>query len=232
MSKRRPVIGVTTYTTLASWGSPTQRPAALLPINYVEKVKAVGARPVMLPPDDADADVLDRLDGLILAGGPDIAPELYGEAVAHEQTVVQADRDSGELLLAAAAIERDLPVLGICRGMQVLAVAYGATLHQHLPDLVGHDGHRAPSRDFTPRQVRIVAGSRLAGIIGEEADVLCYHHQAVAEPGALSVTAYAEDGVVEAVEDPGRRFMVGVEWHPEAGTDLRLFQALAAAATG
>lgn len=233
MSAARPVIGITTYQAAsASWGTSRDRPAALLPQSYVDKIRAAGARAVLLPPDDADADVLDRLDGLVLAGGPDIAPERYGTGEAREQTVVQPDRDSGELLLAAAAIARDLPTLGICRGMQVLAVAYGGTLHQHLPELVGHDGHRATAGGYTPRTVRIAAGSRLATLLGEEADVLCYHHQAVADPGTLIVTAYADDGVVEAVEDPARRFLIGVEWHPEAGEDLRLFQALARAASG
>ncbi len=225
----RPVIGVTCYVEPASWAAWRDVPAALLPQRYVIALRAAGARAVLLPPDDADADVLDRLDGLLLAGGADLGPETYA-ATPHPTTVSRPDRDAGELVLARAAVQRDLPVLGVCRGAQLLAVAAGGALHQHLPELVGHAGHQSEPGVYTPREVATARGSRLADIVGDRAAIACYHHQAVAEPGRLTVTAWADDGVVEAVEDPDRRFVVGVQWHPEVGDDPRLFEALIAAA--
>ncbi len=228
MSAGRPVIGVTCYVEPASW-AVWHKPAALIPLGYVAKLRAAGARVVLIPPDDLGVEVLDRLDGLVLAGGADLGPQLYG-AVPHELTVTRPDRDAGELTVLRAALDRDLPVLGVCRGMQLLAVAYGGSLHQHLPELVGHAGHQSAPGVFTDQAVRTTAGTRLAGILGATATVPCYHHQAVADPAAMTVSAYATDGVIEGVEDPGRRFLVGVQWHPEEGDDPRLFEALVAAA--
>ncbi len=225
----RPVIGVTCYVEPASWGVWEQKPAVLVPLSYVDKLRAAGARAVLLPPDDLDADVLDRLDGLLLAGGADLDPAGYG-APAHPLTVPRPDRDAGELTLLRAALSRDLPILGVCRGMQLLASGYGGTLHQHLPEVVGHAGHQSAPGVYTPQQVRTTPGSQLAGILGDQLTVPCYHHQGVADPATLRVVAQAADGVVEGVEDPRRRFVVGVQWHPEQGDDPRLFEALAAAA--
>jgi len=228
VSGARPVIGVTCYVEPARWGVWEKR-AALLPLSYVEKLRAAGARAVLLPPDDLDADVLDRLDGLLLAGGADVGAGCYG-AAPHPLTVARPDRDAGELTLLRAALDRDLPVLGVCRGMQVLAVAYGGALHQHLPEVVGHPDHQSAPGVYTAREVRTVPGSGLAGILGERVTVPCYHHQAVADPAGLRVVATAGDGVVEGVEDPAHRFVLGVQWHPEEGDDPRLFDAFAAAA--
>ena len=225
----RPVIGVTSYVEPAHWAVWADKRAALLPQAYVDHLRAAGARVVVLPPDDADPDILDRLDGLVLAGGADVGPDNYG-AQPHERTVTRPDRDAGELLLARAALARDLPVLGICRGMQVLAVASGGALHQHLPDLVGHSEHQPAPGVHADQTISTVPGSRLAGIIGEHSTVRCYHHQSVADPGSLVPSAYAEGDVIEAVEDPTRTFVVGVQWHPEEGVDPRLFDALVAAA--
>jgi putative glutamine amidotransferase len=226
----RPIIGITSYVEPASWGVWKDVPAALVPYSYVRAIAAAGGRAVVLPPDDADAEVLRGLDALVLAGGADLGPDLYG-AVREPQTDSRADRDSGEITLVRAALDRDLPVLGVCRGMQLLAVAYGGRLHQHLPDVVGHDKHRPAPGLYGSHAVRFTPGSIVAELMGADAtDVNSYHHQAVADAGRLAVTGWADDGVIEAVEDPARRFVLGVQWHPEEADDSRLFDALCAAA--
>ncbi|MFI5491103.1 gamma-glutamyl-gamma-aminobutyrate hydrolase family protein [Actinoplanes sp. NPDC051859] len=226
----RPVIGITTYVEPASWAVWHDLTSALVPYDYVAAVTDAGGRAVLLPPDDLDADVVRVLDGLVLSGGADVDPELYG-AQAEPLTDTRPDRDSGELLLARAALERDLPVLGICRGMQLLAVAAGGVLHQHLPDVFGHERHRPAPAVYGRQEVSFVAGSRIAALMGDDRAVRCYHHQGVAEAGSLVVTGWADDGCVEAVEDPRRRFVLGVQWHPEVVRDKRLFGALTAAAS-
>lgn len=224
----RPVIGITTYVDPASWAVWHEQEAALLPYTYVRMVTAAGGRAVLLPPDDLDADVLQVLDGLVLAGGADIDPALYGERPA-PLTDTRPDRDAGESVLLRAALDRDLPVLGVCRGMQLLAAAAGGRLHQHLPDVVGHEKHRAAPGVYGTHAVRFAPGSRIAALMGDDTEVNSYHHQGVADPGSLTVTGWADDDVVEALEDPARRFLLGVQWHPEASRDVRLFQALVAA---
>ncbi|GAA5181850.1 gamma-glutamyl-gamma-aminobutyrate hydrolase family protein [Rugosimonospora acidiphila] len=225
----RPVIGITCYVEDAAWGV-WQAPAALVPYAYVRRVTAAGARAVVIPPDDVDADLLGRLDGLLLAGGADVTPDQYGES-AHPRTVTRPDRDAGELALLGAALDADLPVLGVCRGMQLLAVAAGGSLHQHLPELVGHERHQPAPGRYGEHPVTVAAGSTLHTILGPTALVNSYHHQAVRDPGSLVVTARSDDGVIEAVEDPRRRFVLGVQWHPEELTDPRLFEALAGEAS-
>jgi putative glutamine amidotransferase len=225
----RPVIGITTYVEPASWAVWQQLPAALIPQAYVEAVTLAGGRAVLLPPDDLDADVLRVLDGLILSGGADLTPELYG-APREPLTDPRPARDAGEMLLARAALETDLPILGVCRGMQLLAVAAGGRLHQHLPDLVGHEKHRPAPGVYGEHAASLAPGSRIAALMGDDLGVHCYHHQGVADPGTLVVTGRADDGVIEAVEDPTRRFVLGVQWHPEVVRDQRLFGALVRAA--
>jgi putative glutamine amidotransferase len=224
------VIGITSYVEQARWGVWDQR-AALVPESYVLMVRAAGARPVLLPPDEAGApDVVRRLDGLVLAGGADIEPGRYG-AEPHELTVFRPDRDAGELAVLDAALDADLPVLGICRGMELLAVAYGGKLHQHLPDiLAGEMGHQPAPGVYGSHPARFAPGSRAAAIFGERAEVNSYHHQAVSDAGRLTVTGWADDDVIEAVEDPARRFVFGLQWHPEAARDVRPFAALVRAA--
>jgi putative glutamine amidotransferase len=224
------VIGITAYAEQARWGVWDQR-AVLVPESYVRMVRGAGARPVVLPPDEAGApDLVRRLDGLVLAGGADIDPVHYG-AAQHELTVTRPDRDAGELAVLDAALAVDLPVLGVCRGMELLAVAYGGKLHQHLPDvLAGELGHQPEPGVYGSHPARFAPGSRAAAIFGERAEVNSYHHQAVADAGALTVTGWADDEVIEAVEDPARRFLFGVQWHPEAAGDVRPFAALVAAA--
>lgn len=225
----RPIIGITTYVEPASWGVWRDLPATLIPHAYVEAVTMAGGRAVLLPPDDRDADIVDRLDGLVLAGGADLDPELYGAEPA-PATVTRPERDRGEMLLLRRALELDKPVLGVCRGMQQLVIAAGGRLHQHLPDLLGHHGHNPAPGVYGEHEARLTPGSRVAALLGATAVVHCHHHQGIADPGTLEVTARTEDGLPEAVEDPSRAFVLGVQWHPEVTRDEQLFGALVAAA--
>ena len=225
----RPVIGITTYVEPARWGVWRDLPAALIPQAYVEAVTLAGGRAILLPPDDHDADVVDVLDGLVLSGGADVAPDLYG-ATAAAETVTRPDRDAGEMLLLRRALETDTPVLGICRGMQQLVIAAGGRLHQHLPDVLGHERHNPAPGVYGEHQAKLTPGSRVAELLGETVVVHCHHHQGIADPGSLLVTAQTDDGVPEAVEDPSRPFVLGVQWHPEVTRDEHLFGALLNAA--
>lgn len=231
MPERRPVIGITTYVADARWG-PWDQPAALVPRGYVDAVWRAGGRPVLLPPSrEAVADTLELVDGLILCGGPDVEPSLYGQRRAAATVHLSPERDLPELDLLQGAVARDRPVLGICRGMQLLNVACGGSLVQHLPDAIGHDRHATRPGRFDLHQVQTVAGSRVAAILGAGALVHSGHHQGLAALGeGLTVGARAADGTIEAIERPASRFVVGVLWHPEQGEDGRLFTALARAA--
>lgn len=231
----RPVIGITCYVEPVDRGGWVGTPSSLLPQTYAESVQAVGALALLIPPRrDADdalaAAILDRVDALIIAGGADVEPSRYGAQPHPRVQAGRPDRDTTELALARVSARRGLPTLGICRGMQVMAVAAGGTLVQHLPDVVGHDGHAIAVATFTDHPVSVVAGTRLAGILGERCVVPSYHHQAVATHPGYVAAAYAPDGTLEAMEDPAAPWRLAVQWHPEAGTDLRLFAALVAAA--
>jgi putative glutamine amidotransferase len=224
------VIGITTYLTQASW-SHWSLPAALIPASYVESVEAAGGSPLLVPPGAGVDETVDAVDGLVFSGGSDLDPGLYG-ADAHEQTtgVVRA-RDDFELELMRAALERDVPVLAICRGSQVLNVARGGGIEQHLPDRLGDEKHRAVPGVFGEHAVEVVPGTRLAGILGDRAVAKSHHHQGFGTVGeGLRESARADDGTLEGLEDPGRRFALGVLWHPEEGEDKALFEALVAAA--
>lgn len=230
----RPTIGITTYHAHADWRGWREE-GALLPWAYVSSVRDQGGNPVLLPPGGSGADaedVLSCLDGLLIAGGGDIDPARYG-AQPHPATEASApDRDEWELALAQAAARASVPLLGICRGMQVINVAAGGTLHQHVPDLVGHDQHGGPPAGFGAHQVRVTSGELLAAILpsGEFFDVPTHHHQAIDVPGdGLNPVAWADDGIIEAVEGADG-FLLGVQWHPEQGEDKRLFAALVRAA--
>ena len=228
-ARSTPVIGITAYVEQARWGV-WDLPACLLPFRYVERVEAAGARAVVLPPTRGDDAVLDRLDGVVLAGGADLDPGLYGAQPHPQTTGVRPDRDAAEVPLLQAALDRDMPVLGICRGMQLLSVVSGGALVQHLPETVGHDGHRPAPGQYGAHDVRLEPGSRLHGVLGARVQVPSYHHQGISSAGSLAITGWAHDGTPEAVEDPDRRFAVGVLWHPEMSEDLRLFEALVDAA--
>jgi putative glutamine amidotransferase len=224
---RRPVIGITTYLTPARFGV-WEEDAALVPAAYVRAVEAAGGRALLVPPSaDGIEETLDRLDGLLFSGGSDLDPELYGQEAHPETNDIVPERDRAELVLLRAALERDLPVLAVCRGSQVLNVALGGDLVQHLPEVVGDEKHKHTPGSFADHEVDVVAGSRIQRILGDRAPVKSHHHQGYGRLGqGLLEAARAEDGTVEAVEDPSRRFMVGVLWHPEAGEDFALFEEL------
>ncbi|MER7071319.1 gamma-glutamyl-gamma-aminobutyrate hydrolase family protein [Terrabacter sp. NPDC000476] len=231
----RPVIGITAYVERASWGRWVDVPGALVPHRYVQHVEDAGGIAVVIPPrpdgDHATARaLLDRLDGVILAGGVDVAPELYADERHATVQDSRPDRDTTEIALARASSEVDLPVLGICRGMQVMAVAAGGLLEQHVPDRVGHDEHSPAPATYGRHPVRVVAGTRLHAVIGGVADVPSYHHQSVLTHPGYEASAWADDGTLEAMEDPVATFRLAVQWHPEVGTDPRLFRALVEAA--
>jgi gamma-glutamyl-gamma-aminobutyrate hydrolase PuuD len=227
----RPRVGVTTYLTSASYGA-WQLDSALLPYDYVRAVEHAGGRALLVPPAAEDVEeTLEVLHGLILSGGSDLDPELYGQAPHPETGGIVPERDRAELALLSGALARDLPVLAICRGSQILNVALGGDLHQHLPDLVGHDRHKETPGSFSRHEVSLEPDTRLAGLLGEHGAVMSHHHQGFARLGeGLRAAAHDEDGNVEALELPERRFTVGVLWHPEAGEDARLFAALVAEA--
>lgn len=230
-----PLIGVTTQLEPARWGQWI-REAALLPVPYVRAVERAGGVPVLLPPTGSLRGLdplLARLDGVVLAGGGDLDPELYGAERHPETGPPQPRRDRFELALARAVIAADVPFLAICRGLQALNVARDGTLVQHLPEVVGHSGHAPSPGRFGAHPVRISPTSLTGKILGETADVPTYHHQAVGRLGkGLAAVAWADDQVVEAVELQGHRFGVGVQWHPEESDDGRLFEALVAEAAG
>lgn len=223
----RPLIGVSTYLESgARWGV-WELEAALLPVGYPRLVQRAGGLAAMLPPDDPEraAEAVARLDGLVIAGGPDVEPVRYG-AEREERTGPPApDRDAWELALIDAALAAGVPLLGICRGMQLLNVALGGTLVQHI------DGHAEVVGVFGGHAVKPVPGSLYAGVVPEETFVPTYHHQAVDRLGeGLIPSAYAADGTVEAVELPSANWVLGVQWHPEMGDDVRVMRALVEAA--
>jgi putative glutamine amidotransferase len=234
------MLGLTTYLQQAQTGVWDVL-ASFLPGIYLEGVTRAGGIATLLPPQPVDQviaeRVLDGLDGLIITGGRDVDPAAYGHG-AHPTTDQPArDRDAWEFALLRGALARNMPVLGICRGAQVLNVALGGTLHQHLPDLLGHTRHQAGNAVFTTSAVRTVAGTRTAALIGESTEAQCYHHQAIADLGrGLIISARdSADGVIEAVElDPQQypdAWAVAVQWHPEERLDdLRLFAGVVAAA--
>jgi putative glutamine amidotransferase len=233
---QRPVVGLTTYLQQAQTGVWDVR-ASFLPAVYVDGVTSAGGIAMLLPPQPVDQAiverVLDGLDGLVVTGGRDVDPASYGQARLPTTDEPARDRDAWEFALVRGALARGLPLLGICRGAQVLNVALGGTLHQHLPDVVGHYQHQLGNAAFNTSPIRTVAGTRLAALIGESTDAQCYHHQAIAELGdGLLASAWDPDGVVEAVEVPGERFVLAVQWHPEERLDdLRLFAGVVAAAS-
>ncbi|MEV6552276.1 gamma-glutamyl-gamma-aminobutyrate hydrolase family protein [Streptomyces sp. NPDC051597] len=223
----RPLIGVSTYLEESVRWGVWHWPAALLPAAYPRLVKAAGGLTAMLPPDDPEsaAEVVARLDGVVVAGGPDVEPLRYGAARDARTGPPAPERDAWESALIEAALASGTPLLGICRGMQLLNVALGGTLVQHL------DGHTGGPGVVGRHTVRPVPGTRYAAVEPDEASVPTYHHQAVdrlADP--LVVSAYAEDGTVEAVELPGAAWVLGVQWHPELGEDTKVMEALVTAA--
>ncbi len=245
-----PVIGITTYLEQARFGL-WDTPSAVLPHGYLDGVVAAGGVPVLLPPVGmASAALLSHVDGLIVAGGADIDPVQYGAVRSPATGPARPDRDLDEHVLIEAALANGVPLLAVCRGMQLLNVVLGGTLHQHLPDVVGNTEHLPKPGVFGRVPVKVLPDTRLASILGSEVDVHCHHHQAVDTLGIGMVpAAWAGDGTVEAVEMAGPDFVVGVQWHPEEDgsalykpanaeeqrghvTGGRLFAALVRAAEG
>ena len=235
--RRAPVIGLTTYLEQAKQGVWDVQ-AAFLPHVYFDAVAASGGVAVLLPPQPnpelAASVVLDGLDGLILTGGKDVQPELYG-AERHPSTdPPRPDRDAWELALFRGAEERRIPVLAICRGLQLVNVARGGTLHQHLPDALGTERFRVGGGVFASNTVEVDEGTALAALVGDgDLDVHSYHHQGVDQLGdGLVVTARTDDGVVQAMESTGDGYVLAVQWHPEQDLeDRRLFAGLVAQAS-
>jgi putative glutamine amidotransferase len=227
-----PLIGLTTY-------GRDEAGSYTLPSEYVSAVRRAGGLPVLIPPGETNvAQVIDRVDAVILAGGGDIDPVTYGGNHHPAIYMVDGDRDRTEIDLARRLVQRDMPTLAICRGAQILNVALGGTLHEHIPDRFGQQvRHRLPPREPTPHAVEVEPKSRLAGILGQtSAAPMSWHHQGMNElAGGLEIVSRAPDGVVEAVELPEHRWLVAVQWHPEltAAVDpgqQRLFDALVAVA--
>lgn len=214
----RPVIGITAYREPARWGV-WDRTADLIGTRYADAIADAGGAPLIVPPLPQSAvAALPSLAALVLAGGPDLDPATYGGRPHPAAGPYRTDRDAAELSLVRAALDLRRPVLGICRGAQVLNVACGGNLVQHI------DGHRAGDGVFTPVTVRLEAGSWLASVLGTEHRADCYHHQALGRLGAdLRAVGWTADGVVEAVELGGAGFAAAVQWHPEESDDRRLF---------
>ncbi len=227
-----PVVGLTTYRQQAAWGVWDTR-ADLLPTEYAAAVEAAGGVPLLLPPVSlpaAAARVVSRIDALVVSGGADVDPERYG-AQPHERTSGwQPERDAWELALLDAADDVGLPVLGICRGMQLMAVHAGGTLDQHTPDLVGHETHSPGGDAYGSVEVETESGSRLASLVGARVEVSCHHHQSVATHPGFTAVARASDGTVEAMEAGGDRWSVAVQWHPETRVEVGLMAGLVEAA--
>ena len=230
-SAPRPLIGLSAYREQAVWGVwDTQ--TDLLNSRYARSVEAAGGIAALLPPQSVEAAVVvDRLDGLVITGGPDVEPTRYGRDRHPRTQAPRPERDSWELALLDRASALDLPVLGICRGMQVMAVHAGGVLEQHLPDVVDHDQHSPGGDSFGRVPVATQERSRVRALVGPDLQVSCHHHQAVLAHPGLVASAHAVDGTVEALEDPQRAFWLGVQWHPEHGDDVALFRGLVQAAT-
>ncbi|MEK6273774.1 MAG: gamma-glutamyl-gamma-aminobutyrate hydrolase family protein [Actinomycetota bacterium] len=223
----RPVIGITSYAEEVTWGAWVEA-AALVPLSYVHAIERAGGRPLVVPPsEDSIEETLVALDGIVFSGGSDLDPAHYGADPHPETDVAREVRDRAELALLKAALERDMPVLAVCRGSQVLNVARGGDLIQHLPEIVGHEGHRRMPGDWSDHDVRLERESRVGSMLGDRAPVKSHHHQGFGKIGkGLHESGWADDGTVEALEDPAKRFAVGVLWHPEEGEDMALFEGL------
>ena len=234
---RRPVIGLTTYLEQSQTGV-WDVPASFLPKVYFDAVTNAGGIAVLLPPQPVDAEIAEQvlhgLDGLIITGGKDVNPSLYGQERLITTDEPRPDRDGWETALLKAAIDTELPFLGICRGLQVLNVALGGTLHQHIPEVLGTDRYTGVDGVFKENDVIVDDGTRIAGVLGGGETLVgkSYHHQAIdaLAPG-LAIGARSDDGTVQAVEVEGVDFGLGVQWHPEnTPDDLRLFAGLVHAA--
>jgi gamma-glutamyl-gamma-aminobutyrate hydrolase PuuD len=232
-SLQRPIIGLSAHSDHTRYGVWDHQ-TVLLSHSYIDMVVGAGGTPLLLPPVATSAEVVDRLDGVVLTGGPDISPDRYGAPLHPRTSVPRPERDAAEIAILHRALDVGIPVLGVCRGAQLLNVALGGTLVQHLPEVVDHHGHNPRPGVFGEITVVLDPTGRIGAAVGTQVRVRCHHHQALDRiaPG-LQVTGRAEDGTVEAVELDARDFVVGVQWHPEQdATDARLNTALIDAARG
>jgi putative glutamine amidotransferase len=232
-TEQRPAIGLTTYrerTRFGVWDTT----ADVLHAQYADAILAAGGIPLLLPPasgsEQVAQEVVSRLDGLVVTGGADVGPHRYGQEPDARTVTWREDRDTWELALLQAADRARLPALGVCRGMQLMAVAAGGSLHQHTPDLVGHEEHNPGADVFGDTRVTTAVGSALHELLGDSVRVGCHHHQTVESHPGFTATAWADDGSLEAMELTGDRFCLAVQWHPEVGDDARIFEALVSAA--
>ena len=207
------------------------RHAAILPSAYVSAVERAGGIPMIIPPAGDMTDLMESIDGLIISGGPDISPEQYGQEPGPMTVEFYPNQDETEIGLISKALERDLPLIGVCRGMQILSVFHGGSLHQHLDNTPGHEGHGGYDGTSTEHSVIAKEDSLLFGLMGTTFSVNSAHHQGVSDPGSLSISAVAgHDGLIEAVERRDKKFCLGVQWHPERNGHDSLFFALVEAA--
>ena len=229
------MIGLTCYVEPVTRSVWRDLPSATVPYSYIRNLEQAGGLVVIIPPRaDGDqglaAEILSRVDGLVIAGGVDVDPARYARPRHASVQESREDRDAMELALATAAAEQDVPLLGICRGMQVMAVAAGGDLEQHLPDRVGHQDHSPEVGAYGRHPVTTVVGTRVNSLLGDSVVVPSYHHQSVLTHPGFVPAAWATDGTLEAMEDPEAGFRLAVQWHPEEGDDPRLFAALVEAA--
>jgi len=236
LSGPKPIIGLTTYRQQGQTGVWNTE-MAMIPAFYIEGITRAGGLAIMLPPQQlsgAEAkDIVSSLDGLMLCGGRDIDPSRYGQSPHAEAEQPDKLRDDLEEKLLSAAIDADLPFLGICRGAQMLNINRGGTLIQHLPDVVGDNRYQLGNAKFSPADVEVETSSILGSLVGDKvSNAALYHHQAIDELGkGLKITAKTEDGIIEAVELADHPFGVAVQWHPEQTLDdLRIFEGLIEAA--
>ena len=229
----RPLIGITSYAEEVRMGV-WQEESAVIPLAYVRAVEHAGGRPLVIPPvEEGIEETLDALHGIIFSGGGDLDPATYGADPHPATDKPKPWRDGPELAMLRAALDRDMPVLAICRGSQLLNVARGGDLVQHLPDELAHEQHKEQPGSFSEHGVSIEPESRLGTLLGEHAPVKSHPHQGMGRIGdGLRPVAWAEDGIVEGLEDPGKRYALGVLWHPEEGEDFALFQGLVDEARG
>jgi putative glutamine amidotransferase len=230
----RPVIGISCYSEPSTWGAWADTVAAVIPRQYIDSVESQGGAAILLPPvtnaESASATV-DRIDGLVLVGGADINPADYGQDAHETVDKPRLDRDATERALYRHARAIGIPVLGICRGLQIMAVESGGSLIQDLPSAGYGELHRIRPAHFLEHGARFTPGSLVARLLQTtETVVNSSHHQAVDNPGSLTITGWAQDGTVEVCEDPEAAFVIGVQWHPEMSDDRRLFAGLIEAA--
>lgn len=228
----RPIIGITCFMRDAVYGN-WHRHAAILPSAYVSVIGRVGGTPLIIPPSGGTCDLLKKIDGLVISGGPDINPEMYGEDISPLTNKFHPEQDAAEIDLINKALEMDMPLLGVCRGMQILSVIHGGKLHQHLDSTPGFENHGGYDGVSTEHGVDVKENTLLQTLMGDSITVNSTHHQGVADAGDLTVTGNAKhDGLIEAVERVDKKFCLGVQWHPERIGHDNLYSGLVEAARG